>query len=100
MIVSTELRNEVASIRLNGKFIFADHKAFRQAVKESLATSCKTLEIDFAKVDYLDSSALGMLLLAREEASVAGQSIVLLNCQGTVGQILALANFQKLFTIR
>ena len=70
MIVSTELRNEVASIRLNGKFIFADHKAFRQAVKESLATSCKTLEIDFAKVDYLDSSALGMLRMKVSSATV------------------------------
>lgn len=100
MLISTRVVGTVASISLRGKFGFSEHREFRQAVKEMLAASCTTLEIDFAGVDYLDSSALGSLLLSREEANQAGKAIILVNCRGTVQQVLDIANFQRLFTIR
>ena len=34
------------------------------------------LEIDLAAVDYLDSSALGMLLMLREKAQAADKTVV------------------------
>ena len=57
------------------------------------------LEIDLGEVDYLDSSALGMLLMLREKAQAANKKIVLSNCKGSVRQVLEIANFGKLFTI-
>jgi len=100
MFISTQVAGNVATIKLQGKFGFSDHRDFRKVVKDALASPCTTLEIDFAGVDYLDSSALGMLLLSREEANAAGRCIVLVNCRGTVAQVLDIANFQRLFTIR
>jgi HptB-dependent secretion and biofilm anti anti-sigma factor len=55
--------------------------------------------VDFGRVDYLDSSALGMLLLLREKAEAAGKKVSLANLSGTVKQVLEIANFGKLFTI-
>lgn len=100
MNISTQVINDIVRIKLEGKFSFEDHKIFREAYKKHLEGGCRTLEIDFDKVDYLDSSALGMLLLVREAAGNAGKSVELINCKGVVKQILDIANFQRLFTVR
>ena len=41
-----------------------------------------------------------MLLLLREKAEGAGKNVVLTGLQGTVKQVLEIANFGKLFSIR
>lgn len=100
MFITSQIVGTAATITLRGSFGFSEHRDFRKAVKEQLAGPCTVLEIDFDGVDYLDSSALGSLLLSREEAGAAGKSIVLVNCRGTVKQIIDIANFHRLFTIR
>lgn len=90
-----------ARISLSGRFDFHAHRDFRQCSDEALADpAVKELDIDFAGVDYLDSSALGMLLLLREKAEGQGKRIVLTGLKGTVKQVLDIANFGKLFTLR
>ncbi len=90
-----------ARLTLAGRFDFNAHRDFRQASESVLqAPAVKELDIDFSRVDYLDSSALGMLLLLREKAEGQGKRIVLSGVQGTVKQVLEIANFGKLFTLR
>jgi anti-anti-sigma factor len=86
---------------LEGRFDFHSHRDFR-AASEAVLQDNKTREIivDFSKVDYLDSSALGMLLLLRERAETAGKLVVLAALQGTAKQVLEVANFGRLFTFR
>jgi HptB-dependent secretion and biofilm anti anti-sigma factor len=60
----------------------------------------REVEIDFAQVDYVDSSALGMLLMLKEKAQASSKKVTLANCRGTVKQVLDIANFGKLFAIR
>jgi anti-anti-sigma factor len=57
----------------------------------------RTLVVDLTGVDYLDSSALGMLLMVRDKASSANKAILLANAQSGVKQVLDIANFSKLF---
>jgi len=56
--------------------------------------------IDLGGVDYLDSSALGMLLLLRERAESMGKTVSLTRMQGTVKQVLDVANFDKIFVMK
>ena len=51
-------------------------------------------------MDYLDSSALGMLLMLREKAQAANKTVVLSNCRGAARQVLDIANFGKLFSMK
>ena len=89
------------TLKLSGRFDFNAHRDFRQAYEVALDSGMtNTLEIDFRKVDYLDSSALGMLLLLREKAEASGKRVLLSGVQGTVKQVLDIANFGKLFSIR
>ena len=86
---------------LNGRFDFHSHREFRTAYETALESSgVREIEINFAKVDYLDSSALGMLLLLREKAEASSKQVALSGLQGTVKQVLDIANFGKLFAIR
>ena len=50
--------------------------------------------------DYMDSSALGMLLLLREHAGGDNAKIEVVGCKPEIKKILAIANFQKLFDIK
>lgn len=89
-----------ACLTLSGRFDFHAHRDFRRASEGILQDpDVKALDIDFSRVDYLDSSALGMLLLLREKAEACGKQVVLSGVQGTVKQVLEIANFGKLFTL-
>jgi anti-anti-sigma factor len=57
------------------------------------------IQVDLGGVDYLDSSALGMLLMLRDKAKGAGKEVSLANARGSVKQVIEIANFGKLFTI-
>lgn len=91
---------ERANIALEGRFDFNANHAFRDAYEPVLGSDVTTIEIDFDGVEYLDSSALGMLLLLRDLANERRKSVELANCRGIVGQVLEIANFRKLFAIR
>ncbi|MER2538227.1 MAG: STAS domain-containing protein [Azonexus sp.] len=89
-----------ATIKLTGRFDFNTHRDFRTAY-ESLITDAavKAVTVDFAGVDYLDSSALGMLLMLRDKMSGVNKDVSLTGVQGNVKQVLDIANFSKLFRI-
>ncbi|MEO8040892.1 MAG: STAS domain-containing protein [Betaproteobacteria bacterium] len=88
-------------IRLTGRFDFNSHRTFREAYEPALGeATVHELEIDFGHVDYVDSSALGMLLMLKEKAQSMSKSVTLANCRGTVKQVLDIANFGKLFAMR
>ena len=88
-----------AVIRLQGRFDFNAHREFRDAIDAALKLDAREVAVDLAGVDYLDSSALGMLLMLRDKARSLGRAVVLTGSQGAVKQVLDIANFSKLFSI-
>lgn len=88
-----------ALIRLQGRFDFNAHRDFREAVDSALSAQASAITVDLAGVEYLDSSALGMLLMLRDRAKSASRDVTLANCRDAVKQILDIANFGKLFSI-
>lgn len=85
-----------------GRYLhFNAHKDFRRACDTLLnEPAVRALELDLARVQYLDSSALGMLLILRDKAEERGKRVILSGARGTVRQVLEIANFAKLFTLR
>lgn len=101
MQIKLDRKGEVARLVLGGRFDFSSHREFRAAFAEALEMEgVREIEADLGQVDYLDSSALGMLLLLREKAGEANAKVSLSNCKGVVQQVIEVANFQKLFIIR
>lgn len=86
------------TIVIRGRFDFASHQEFRDAY-ERVNVTPKRYRIDLSNTTYLDSSALGMLLLLRDHAGGDSAQISLVNCSGDVRKILAISNFEQLFQI-
>ncbi len=89
---------EKVTIAVTGKFDFQLYDAFRSAYA---STSGKGIqyEINLSGTEYLDSSALGMLLLLREHAGGESSSIDITQVSVDVKKVLDVANFGKLFNI-
>lgn len=100
MHTSVEQDNGRAVVKLSGRFDFNSHREFRAAYETLLGRNdLKEFVVDLGGVDYLDSSALGMLLLLRDKVALENKAVSLANCQGNVRQVLDIANFGKLFKI-
>lgn len=83
-------------IAIDGRFDFGLRNQFRESYEDSKA---KNIVIDLAGADYIDSSALGMLLMMREHIGGGANNIVLKNCSQDIKTILSIANFQGFFKI-
>jgi anti-anti-sigma factor len=92
-------RDDKAVIVLEGRFDFNAYREFREAVDQALKEAGREIQVDLGAVDYLDSSALGMLLMLRDKAKGAAKEVALANARGSVKQVIDIANFGKLFTL-
>lgn len=100
MEANVSARDGRAVIRLSGRFDFSVHREFREAVDRALEPrDVREVQVDLGSVAYLDSSALGMLLMLRDRARAASRTVSLANCRDGVRQVLDIANFGKLFPI-
>ena len=98
MSVSLNTLAGVCTLAVSGKFTFELHREFRQFSEEALENpECKQLDMDLSGVEYLDSSALGMLLLVRDKAASVGKPVRLKGARGTTLQILQAVKFEELF---
>jgi len=86
------------TISVSGRFDFNVHEDFRSAY-ETTSGAGVSYTIDMSSVDYMDSSALGMLLLLQEHAGDSAASIRIVNCAPEVKNILRISNFDKMFEL-
>lgn len=92
-------REKDASLLLKGRFDFNSHRDFKKAYMQLLENKdVFTITLDLKEVLYLDSSAMGMLLLLKEKTDQTKRKI-LINC-GTntlVRDLLSVVSFTKIF---
>lgn len=100
MPVSLSYQADNATLAIDGKFTFDIHRTFRQLTEQALNNpACARLDMDLSSVEYLDSSALGMLLLAREKASALNKPIRIKGARGHTLQILQVVKFDSMFEL-
>ncbi|WP_166260851.1 STAS domain-containing protein [Marinobacter salicampi] len=87
------------TIKIDGRFDFSTHQSFRDAYEHG-DQKVSDYVIDMSDTTYLDSSALGMLLLLRDYAGGDAANIRIENCNSDVRRILTISNFEQLFSIR
>lgn len=90
--------DRLLKISVEGRFDFSQHSAFRGAYEDNTLDVERYL-IDLSEASYLDSSALGMLLLLRDHAGGQKASITISNCNDDIKKVLSVSNFEQLFTI-
>lgn len=100
MEIVTEKQRGRAVVRLDGRFDFRSGMAFRHATKPLLAAAdVDTLVVDFARVSFVDSSALGLLLLLRAQAEDERKEVVLAHSSPALQKVLSVAQFHRIFRL-
>ncbi len=85
-------------ISVQGRFDFSSLQLFRNAY-EGQHGNPKSYTVDLKESDYLDSSALGMLLALRDHAGGDSANIRIINCNPDVKKILVITKLDELFTV-
>lgn len=100
MSVTTKLQNDPlwVTIEVTGRFDFSAYQAFYKAYTQ-YAKGEKKYEVDLSQTEYIDSSALGMLLQLREYSDNETHGVVLSHGSQAVKESLRVANFDKLFLV-
>lgn len=93
MTIHTDRKDDEVTIAIAGRFDFNAHREFREAVK-AVSDGAKCI-VDLEKATYLDSSALGMLLLLKD----ASKDVRIIKCSDEVRKVLEIANFHRLFDV-
>lgn len=100
MHINAALNNNSATLYLGGQFTFSAHRDFKAAYMRQLDNDkIGNIIIDMEKVDYLDSAALGMLLVLRDQVGKTSKSLFLSKPSPISARTFDIAGFNKLFVI-
>jgi anti-anti-sigma factor len=99
MKIDNNLTQGVYNITLSEKFTFDDHMQFREVLKKMDEQGVSKIILHMAGVTFVDSAALGMLLLAGEEAKKNNKTLIISSPAGQVKKMFEMARFDKIFTI-
>lgn len=98
MSVQYTVNSGVLTIKIAGRFDFGVNQQMREATNQ-VVTDLRQIVVDLSATEYLDSSALGMLLVLRDKFAADKNQIVISGARAEVKKILSIANFDKLFTL-
>jgi anti-anti-sigma factor len=98
MAINSNKDGNTVTISISGRFDFSSHKDFRETYSGTDGALSQYV-VDMSSTEYIDSSALGMLLLLREHAGSEASRITIRGARNEVKDILVVSNFDKLFTL-
>ena len=98
VVSEVSLDGKKLTIAIKGRFDFGSHQSFRGAYERFYKVP-EVYVVDLKEATYMDSSALGMLLLLRDYAGGDNAEVQVINISSDVRKILAISNFDKLFDI-
>ena len=101
MSVRRELFDDGKKVQINisGRFDYKLSQEFRDTYRQIPGQEGIAYYVNLSEADYMDSSALGMLLLLREHAKCRGGTVYIEKPSEQINNILKVANFEHLFTI-
>ena len=97
--VSSSKDGGTVTIAVSDRFDFNVHREFREAYRSAEGGKVNYV-VDLSGTEYMDSSALGMLLLLREHGGGDRSTVAIVNPGENIRKILKISNFDRLFEIR
>lgn len=92
-----EKDNHTLEADIIGEFSFSDNTKFREILKQVVSKQPQNVVVDFSNTTFIDSAALGMLLLLKEQAEQLKAKVELRGSSGQVRKVLELSRYQDLF---
>ena len=95
MTITEEIHDQTATLKLEGGFTYTQRKLFQETIKNLSSKNVEHIIIDLAQVAFLDSAALGLLMITHRQLLADKRKLSLAYPQATVRQIIELANLHK-----
>lgn len=95
MKITKEVNNRKVTLKLEGNFTYTQRKPFQEMLKAVAIDGIDQIVIDLAQVAFLDSAALGLLMISHRQLQTEKRTLSLAYPQPTVRQIIELANLHK-----
>ena len=90
--------SSVEMLLLPKRFDYSYHRQFCEIYTPLIESAvCNEIILNFSEVQYLDSSALGMMVLLQKKFADKARHIKIKGARGTTLDILTVANMQKIF---
>ncbi len=86
-------------VAIKGKITFSDHMDFKNIIHAVNDNSCQKVTLNLENVEFIDSAALGMMLLLRDETEKNGKGLLLKTPKGQVKKMFQVSRFYDLFDI-
>ncbi len=90
--------SKIVTIGIEGRFDFSLHQKFRDAYSSDNINGTR-FRLDLSRTTYMDSSALGMILLLKDHVEKLKGEVVVSKPNESVKKILEIAQIHKLMTI-
>ncbi|MGN1062847.1 MAG: STAS domain-containing protein [Alphaproteobacteria bacterium] len=84
-------------IAISGSFTFRDHDAFFEIISLIKTAQDKKIIFNLSDCDFIDSAALGMFVIAHDEASSKAVELVIKGVRGKVRDVMYAARFDSLY---
>lgn len=85
-------------IMISGSFTFRDHDSFFEIISLIKAAQDKKIVFNLVECDFIDSAALGMFVIAHDEASSKSVELSIKGVQGKVRDVMYAARFDSLYS--
>jgi anti-anti-sigma factor len=89
--------DESITVTLSGRLTFSDASAFPKLLSSISRPGLAMCEFDMARLDFIDSTGMSLLIHAYDQARESGFSVRLRNAGGPVRAALERAGFPALF---
>lgn len=91
--------NKKLTAELSGKFTFSHTSVFKELLDRVEKDAPTAIEVNLTQLTFVDSAALGMLLLLKDAASKHNANVVLKGASGQVEKLLKMSRFDQIFSL-
>ncbi len=91
---------QALTVQVAGRMTHSDYKGFRDILARITSERPACTVFDLSRVEFVDSSALGMLLIVRDAAQQSQTELVLKGASGQVAKLISISKLHKYFTLQ
>lgn len=99
MHIERSLVQDIVVLRMEGRFEFGTRNEYKRLIGHIVQEGFRRLVLDLEGVSFLDSSALGLLLLTDQNFKLKKGTFSLVKPTGYVRQVIELANLPRVIPI-
>ncbi len=89
-------RDTSTVVALDGRFTYSDHDLFRTALDEIQSQAKASCVFDLSELDFIDSTGMGLLVLAADLARSRGFALSVTGAKGTVRRAFEIAELGRI----